>query len=58
METPGFSIWWIIILFAALLLVMWASLFFLLSIGTWIIARTRPHDDGPRRPVDDRDERL
>ena len=58
METPGFSIWIIMILVAMLILFMWGALIFVLSIGTWIIARTRLRDDAPRRPLDDRDERL
>lgn len=53
METPGFSIWIILILIAFLFLFMWGALFLLLALGTWIIARTRLREDqGPRRPSD------
>ena len=48
METPGFSIWILLILVALLLLLMWGALFFFLAIATWIIAKTRLQD--PERP--------
>jgi hypothetical protein len=50
METPGFSIWIILILVVLLLLIMWGSLFLLLALSTWIIARTRLRDERPKRP--------
>lgn len=50
METPGFSIWIILILIAFLFLFMWGALFMFLALGTWIIARTRLREDQPRRP--------
>ena len=48
METPGFSIWIILILVAFMFIFMWGALFLVLSVGTWFIAKARLRDD--RRP--------
>lgn len=50
METPGFSIWILMILVALLFVFMWGTLFLFLALGTWIIAKTRLRDtDKPQR---------
>jgi hypothetical protein len=48
METPGFSPWIVLILFAMIFLIFWGALLFALAFGAWIIARTRLPDDRPR----------
>lgn len=48
METPGFSIWILLILIALLFLILWGALFLFMAFGAWIIARTRLPDDRPR----------
>ncbi len=55
METPDFSLWIVVILFALILILLWGSLFLFLALATWIIARTRMKDvDKPaRRDWDD-----
>ena len=58
MEDPGFSIWIIVILVAFMFVAMWGALFFALSFGTWVIAKTRLREEDPRRSRDDRDYRL
>lgn len=52
METPGFSIWILLILIALLFVLMWGALFLFLALGTWVIARTRARD-GSRPQRDD-----
>ena len=50
METPGFSVWILLMLFALLMVLLWGTLFLFLGIGTWIIAKTRLRDtDKPER---------
>jgi hypothetical protein len=55
METPDFSPWIILILFAFLLVFMWGALFLVLALGTWVIARTRLREDHAPRPPRDSD---
>ncbi|MEA2641154.1 MAG: hypothetical protein QOF51_2548 [Chloroflexota bacterium] len=49
METPGFSIWILLVLIALLFVVLWGMLFAFLAFATWIIARTRVPEEEPRR---------
>ena len=50
METPGFSVWILLILFALLLCMLWGTLFLFLALSTWIIAKTRLRDtEKPKR---------
>ena len=63
MEDPGLFgnaplLWVLLIGVAFIMVIMWGALFFVLSVGTWVIARTRLRDEDPRRSRDDRDYRL
>ena len=49
METPGFSIWILLILIALMFVVLWGALFAFLAFATFIIARTRLPEDNPKR---------
>jgi hypothetical protein len=53
MDTPGYSIWIIVLLVALMFVFFWGALYFVLAFGTWFIARSRLPDEEPRRRTDD-----
>ena len=55
METPGFSIWILLILIAVLMIMMFGALFLFLSVGTMFVARFGVRDERPARPRRDDD---
>ena len=55
METPGFSIWILLILVAVLMIFMFGALFLFLSVGTLMVAKFGLRGDRPERPRDDPD---
>ena len=54
METPGFSVWIVLLLVALLLVILWAGIFFFFALAAWFVARSRPASDNPRHR--DRDD--
>lgn len=58
METPGFSIWIVLILVAVLMISMFGALFLFLSVGTLAIAKFRPRDVEPPRPRREDEDRF
>ncbi len=54
METPGFSVWIVLLLIAVLLVILWAGIFFFFAIAAWFIARSRPTSE--YRPPRNRDD--
>ena len=58
METPGFSVWILLILIAILMIMMFGALFLFLSVGTMFVARFGVRDDRPRPRRDDDADRF
>jgi len=48
MDTPGFSIWFLLILIALVFVVLWGAIAFFLAFGAWLITKVGLPDDDPR----------